>query len=442
VPVRTIRTLFLLAVATLFTVVALWGQAPKQNWKDRAEYDLYEGAMKATDNNKKLELLNTWNQKYAASDYKMERLLLFLNTYNALGNAERVMQTGSEVLSTDPKNLTALYLMTLNTVRLAKPTPELLKTAENAARTLVTDLDALRPAATPEADWNKGKPDILALGHLSLGWIGMQRKENEAAEKAFVASLQANAANAQVSYWLASVMLAEKNPDKNSGAIYHFIRAGFYAGPGALPEATRKQIAAYVTKLYNGFHGSAEGFEEIRKTAQAEPFPTTGFKIASKGELDLQQEEEFKKANPMLALWQTVKKELTGPNGATYFDGGVKGALLPGGAGGIRRFKAKLVAAKPPKNPKELVLSLEEAAGDITLVILDEPLVGSAPIGTELEFEGVPTSYTASPYMLTFEVDQEKQLAGWPVQAAPAKKGGPPAAGKKAATKAAPATKK
>jgi len=207
-----------------------------------------------------------------------------------------------------------------------------------------------------------------------------------------------------------------------------------------LPEATRKEVAGYVTKMYNSFHGSADGFDEIRKAAQAEPFPATGFKIASKGELDLLQEEEFKKSNPMLALWQTVKKELMGPNGATYFDGGVKGALLPGGAGGVKRFKAKLVAAKPPKNPKELVLSLEDAAGDITLVILDEPLTGSAPVGTELEFEGVPTAYATSPYMLTFEVDKETQLAGWPVQAAPAKKGGPPA--KKAPPKAAPVTKK
>jgi len=444
VPVRTLRTSFWLAVATLFTVVTLWGQVPKKNWKDgRAEYELYEAATKATDNSKRLELLNTWKQKYPDSDYNPERLVLFLSTYNAMGNAEMVMRTGNDILATDPKNLQALALMTLNTVKLAKPTPELLGMAEKAARTLVTNLDALRPAATSEADWNKGKPDTLALGHLSLGWIAMQRQDSPAAEKEFTASLQANAANAQVSYWLADAMRAQKDPDKSSAAIYHFIRAGFYTGPGALlPEATRKQVAGYVTKMYISFHGSADGFDEIRKTAQAEPFPPTGFKIASKGELDLLQEEKFKQDNPMLALWQTVKKELMGPNGATYFDGGVKGALLPGGAGGVKRFKAKLVAAKPPKNPKELVLSMEDAAGDITLVILDEPLTGSAPAGTELEFEGVPTAYTTSPYMLTFEVDKETQLSGWPVQAAPAgKKGGPPA-GKKAATKAAPATKK
>jgi len=420
----------LLAIATLFTVTSLAGQAPKQNWKDRGEYDLYEAAIKAADNNKKLELLNTWNQKYPTTDFRTERQLLFLNTYNAMGNGEQVMRTGNEILVTDPKNLQALYLMTLNTVRL-KPSSELLKMAEGAARTLVTNIDGLRPASTSEADWEKGKNDILALGHLSLGWIAMQQKQNEAAEKEFTASLRAKPANAQVSYWLGQVILAQRNPDKNAAAIYHFIRAGSYSGEGALPDATRKEVSAYITKLYTNFHGSAEGFDQIRKEALAEPFPPAGFKIQSKGELDILAEEEFKKANPELALWQTVKKELTGPDGASYFASSVKGALLPGGVNNVKRFKAKLVAAKPPKNPKELILSFEDPAGDITLIIVDEALVGSAPPGTELEFEGVPTAFTASPYMLTFEVDKEDQLSGWPAPAAPAKAKAP--AGKKAA---------
>jgi hypothetical protein len=67
---------------------------------------------------------------------------------------------------------------------------------------------------------------------------------------------------------------------------------------------------------------------------------------------------------------------------------------------------------------------------------MDEPLVGSAPVGQALEFEGVPTAYTASPYMLTFEVENDK-LVGWPAPPAGAKKA--PAAAKKPA---APAPKK
>jgi tetratricopeptide (TPR) repeat protein len=425
VPVRTIRTSFWLAVATLFTVVAVWGQAPKQDWKDRAEYDIATSVEKTTDNAKKIELLNIWKQKYPTTDFQMTRLQHYLLAYVGLKQFDKVVETGNEALAIDPKNLQALYLMTASGMSLPKPTPGQLSLVEKAARTLTTDLDALKPANAVEAEWNKSKPDILTLGHTTLGWIAMSRKENEAAEKEFTESLKVNPNNGQVSYWLGSVILAQRNPDTQAAALYHIARAAAYTGPGAYAGA--KQAAEYLTKAYTSFHGSTEGLDDLRKIAAAQAFPPEGFKIASKGELDLLKEEEFKKANPMLALWQTVKKELTGPNGATYFDGGVKGALLPGGAGGVKRFRAKLVAAKPPKNPKELLLSLDDPTGDITLVILDEPLVGSAPVGTELEFEGVPTAYAASPYMLTFEVDKETQLSGWPAPAPPAsKKKAPP----------------
>ena len=49
----------------LFASGAVWAQAPKKEWKDgRVEYDLYDAALKQTDNAKRLELLNTWQTKY------------------------------------------------------------------------------------------------------------------------------------------------------------------------------------------------------------------------------------------------------------------------------------------------------------------------------------------------------------------------------------------
>ncbi len=423
-PVRSIRTLLLLAVATPFAVVSLWAQAPKRDWKDRAEYDLYEAATKAADHNKRLELLNAWNEKYPSSDFRMERLVLFLNTYNAMGNAEQVMRTGNEILAIDSRNITPLYFMTLNTVRLAKPAPELLSMAEKAARSLVANYDSLRPSATPEADWNKERPNIMALGHLSLGWIAMQRKDNVAAEKEFTQSLKYNPNNGQVSYWLGSAILAQRNPDTQDTALFHIARAASYTGEGAYPDAGRKQASDYLIKAYTNYHGSADGLDAVRKLAAAQAFPPADFTIKSSQQLEIEKEEQFRRENPMLALWHTVKTELTKQTGAAaYFENNVKGALLPGGVNNVKRFRATLVAAKPAKNPKELVLSLENPAGDITLTLVEEALTGSAPAGTVLEFEGVPTGFTASPFMLIFEVDHD-QLSGWPT---------PPAAKKKAA---------
>ncbi len=119
----------------------------------------------------------------------------------------------------------------------------------------------------------------------------------------------------------------------------------------------------------------------------------------------------------MLALWMTVKGELTGANGPAYFESSVKGALLPGGAGGVTKFKGKLISMTPPKAPKQLVLGITDASTPEVTLNLDEALAGTAPVGTELEFEGVASSFTAEPFKVIFDVEKDK-LAGWPARGA------------------------
>jgi hypothetical protein len=132
-----------------------------------------------------------------------------------------------------------------------------------------------------------------------------------------------------------------------------------------------------------------------------------------------------------------VKTELTGANGQTYFDSSMKGAMLPGGAGGVSKFKGKLIAAKPPKNPKQLVLGITDAATPEVTLNFEEPLVGSLAAGADLSFEGVASAFTASPFTVTFDVEAAN-LTGWPTPAVPA---GKKAAGGGVPKAAAPAKK-
>ena len=421
-PVRISTTLVLLAITTIFAA-AVWGQAaPAQKWKDRAEYDLYAGAADPkTDNAKKLELLNTWKEKYPTTEFKTERLALFLNTYSALNQPDKVLETGNEILAADPKNIQAIYLMTASGPRLVKPTPEQLAMVDKAARTLTANIDSLKPAGVADAAWNAGKTDLLTVGYTTLGTLAMNRKDYEAAEKEFTACLKVNPNNGPMSYTLGTAMLAEKNADKYSAALYHIARAASYAGAGASPEAARKVAGDYLTKTYTSYHGSADGLDEIRKTASEQVFPPEGFTIESKQALDIKKEEEFKKSNPMMALWQTVKTELSGANGQTYFDSSMKGAMLPGGAGGVSKFKGTLVALKPVKLPKQLVLAISDATTPEVTLNLEEALPGTAPVGTLLEFEGVASAFTGSPFSVTFDIEAAN-LSGWPVAMPPAAK--------------------
>jgi len=431
---QTSKNYLALAIAGLLLATVIWGQAQGQQaeskWKDRAEWELYDQITKTTDNTKKLELLRQWEQKYADSFYKDQRLALMMQAYLETNQIGQALQTGSEILALNPKDIRTVYLMTANALRLTNPTPEQLSMAEKAARTLAGNVDELKPPGTPDADWEKSKPDLVAAGHTTLAWAASQRKDFAGAEKEFIASLKANPNNSQVSYWLAGVIREQKDPDKQSEVLFHYARAAFHTGPGSLNEQGRKEVEKYVNQLYSKFHGSMDGFDELRRLAASNALPPEGFKIMSVYEVSAMKEEEFRKSNPMLALWMTVKKELTGPGGASYFENSVKGALLPGGVNDIKKFKATLIEAKPAKNPKQLVVAIADADTPEVTLVLEEALVGSAPKGTPLEFEGVATTFSADPFNLTFEVEKG-QVTGWPAPAPAAKKA--PAGAKKAA---------
>jgi len=62
--------------------------APAKNYKDRAEYDLYLKITQTTDAKARLELLNTWQDKYPQTDYSTERLTYYVATLGQLAGPD------------------------------------------------------------------------------------------------------------------------------------------------------------------------------------------------------------------------------------------------------------------------------------------------------------------------------------------------------------------
>jgi tetratricopeptide (TPR) repeat protein len=379
----------------------------KQNYKDQQEYTLFDSATKETDANKKLTLLNTWKDKYADSDFKMERLKLFLTTYQQLGQPAKMIDTAKEILAIDPKDITALYWITFLTPTLGSTSPDTLDTGEKAANGL---LSAEKPASVKDEDWTKAKSQTDAVAYSTLGWIAMQRKNNDVAETNFKKSLDISPNAAQVSYWLGTVILAEKKPEKQAEALFDFARAAAYDGQGALTPDGRKKIDDYLTKVYTSLHGDTSGLADLKAMAKASPTPPAGFKIKTAAEIAAEKEEDLKKTNPELALWLNLKGQLLSPEGETYFNSSMKGAQVP-------KLKGWLVSAKPPVRSKELLVSMEgkDQAPNVTLKLVGSdgataaPLTGKPEVGTEIEFEGIGESLTKDPaLMVTFNVEKSK----------------------------------
>jgi tetratricopeptide (TPR) repeat protein len=441
VPDRASTFFLTVAVAAVMSIGALpgrgqeagqaqAGQPAQKNWKDRPEYDLFNAIVKEQDPIKKLALLTSWKEKYPASDYADARLQIYLQTYSALNQPTKVFETGNEVLQANPKDLTALYLMALNALRLTKPSPDDLSSGEKAANGLLSNLDSFfdpskKPATTNDAAWAQAKIQTETLAHTTLGWVALQKKDDETAEREFSKVLQLNPKSsttngspvdsAQVSYWLGTAIVQEKKPEKVPEALYQFARAASLdASQGGLPPAARQPYDNYFVKAYAQFHGQDEaGLKELRELAKSQPLPPAGFTIKDVNQLSAEKEEKQRKENPGLSLWTTLKQALTAADGEQYFNTNMKGAEVPGGANGVQTFKGKLISAKPALRPKALVLSVGDGTTPDATLNLDAPLPGKAEPGVDIEFSGVPSSFTKDPYHITFDVEKKK-IADWP----------------------------
>lgn len=395
------------------------GQAPQKNWKDRAEYDLFDSITKDTNAKTRLEKLQQWEKQYPATDYKKERRQFFLTTYVALNQGKEAVDVAKQMLADDPKDFNALYYTMLLTRSLygANRQDSVLNDGEHAAKALLAGIDTPPPGVAAD-QWAKLRPDIEQLSHVTLGFVAMQKKDWDGAEAELRKTLALNPNYSEVDYMLGFTLASKKN---NSAALFYYARAAAYDGPGSLGAPQRQGVQGEVQNMYKIYHGNTDGLNDLLASAKSAPNPPDGFHIKSKAEIakegaeaEVAGEAKFAADHPDLALWKSIKEALTGPTGADYFEKGMKDAK-------VNTLKGKVVKLEPAVRPKTILLAMEDGtAGDASTadatLKLEVALPGKVDPGTELSFEGVPASYTASPLMVVFNVDKS-DLHGWPKSA-------------------------
>jgi tetratricopeptide (TPR) repeat protein len=417
---QPLRFLWLAAAVGLLVPAWVTGQdkeTPGQpQYKNPAEYTLYDSILKDTNPKTRLDKLQEWQSKYADTDFEKQRKALFLDTYVKLNQPKEAVDEAKKILATDPKDFWSLYYTMSYTRAVAgdKPTPDVLDQGEKATGALLGNIDAPPPGVTAD-QWKGARTPVEALGHTTLGWIAMQRKTWDAAEGEFQKSLQLDPNNGEVDFFMGTVVYSQKIPQKMSAALFYFARAASYDGTGGLAPAGRQQALSYVQRAYKGYHGSDEGFNDLVTLAKAQATPAGDYHIASVKEIAEEKEKKEQEAaaheDPQLKLWKQLKASLTAPDGASYFEMGMKGAQLP-------PLKGKVVKLDPETKPKTVVLALEDGTTADATLKFEMPLAGKVEPGTELTFEGVPESYTANPYMVVFNVEADK-LHGWTGKNAP-----------------------
>ena len=438
-------TMATIAVAAIGWASAVPGLAQaKKEWKDRAEFDLYNSVTNETDPARRLVLLNSWTGQYPDTQFNVERLILYLRTYKELSQAQKVVDTASQVLAMEPANFTALYWLTFLTPSLyaREATLAQLEAGERASRSFLEQLDVVfaankKPAKADADQWKRTRTDLASTGHRTLGWISKQRRNYDQAEKEYRAALALNPECAAASLELGQTIFDGKRAQRQPEVLFHYARAISIQGSTGLDPSVKAAYDSYLDEAYVKYHGGRDGLDELRREARSAPMPPAGFRIENVADLErarIAAEEAADRANPMLALWKNIKTALIAPDGAVYFEDKMKGAGLPAGVYGVEKFTGKLVSMTPAARPKELVLAIEDSSGtngDAKLR-LQGVLPGSMEPGTKLSFDGVAQSFVKDPFMVTFFVEKG-HVAGWESRNEPGP--GPNGGARKGATK-------
>lgn len=398
-------------VLTLGVSGTLAQEAKKQKQvKDQAEYDLLQLINKESPSAKKIELLDQWKQKYPESEFKEDRIMVYVQTYQAMGNAAGMWSSCEEMLALVPKHPACLFFLTSLTASMNDPTKY-----DKGIIYINTFLEELPNIYKDKPADDKDRKAQEALGRKALGTIAMNRKEFTKAEQIYTDYLKWNPNSGNISYALGNAILMQKDKAKQIPALWHLARAANYAGDDALPDTSKKQLQAFFEKTYINYHGSKDGLQEVIDSALKQPFPPEGWKITSGQEELAKKMDKIKEENPQLYLWIQIKEGLTGPGSADYWNQ-LKGSAMP-------KLKGKVVSATPPARPKELIVGISNADMQEVKLLLDAP-VGKVEPGLEIEFtEAVAKEFAADPFMLTADAEVAK-VTGLP-KAGPAPRAAP-----------------
>jgi hypothetical protein len=398
--------------------------APAKKFKDDKEQAEAVAANVEKDPKAKLEKLDKWKADYPQTEYEVERIGAYFDTYGQLKMYHEQVQADEELRKTLTDNLQLLRAIFADVPLIKSPAADDLAAMVDAANYIINNPDKVfdpknKPQGQSDAEWNNLKPAMIEYSKNQLDWVAQQQGTDAA-----IARLKQDPTRINLNVWLGQQYVTQGKTDakKIVLALFHYARVAQYDGPGAQPAATKAAAKRYFDKQYAGYHGSTDGADQVLAVAKANAVPPDGFdieSITSISERKIKEDEEKRKANPMITLWTDTKKALTGDGGPAYFDQ-IKDALMPGAAvPGVTKFKGKIVSMTPASRPKKIVLAVEKDGVADCALVLETALPGNMEVGSELEFDGTVKEFTKDPYMLTFAVEKDN-ISGWTGKNAPA----------------------
>lgn len=379
-------------------------QAPqKKEIKDPAEYNAYVGAVQQSDPAGKISGLEAFLTQYPNSVMKEDALEVLMGAYQQAGNQAKMLETAQRVLQANPNNLRALALLVFSKRQAAEAGQNPKENLASAAQYANQGLEALKTASKPEgmsdADFEKLKTQASVIFNGAAGIAALQNKDYPHAQANLKAAVEGDPNELRNVYPLALADLTGTPPNQVEGLFFIARAANLAAGsPG------QAQIEAYGKNQYTKFHGSDQGWTDLLATAKANPLPPAGFTVSKYAPPSpAEQAAELvknKTTNDIKQLsfadWQLVLSAGKPEDQGKVWNV-IKGVPL--------QMEGQVIAATPTE------IQIAESQDDIDQKRADIVLTmsGTIPdrlmpkVGSSLQFEGTPVSYTPNPFVMNMD---------------------------------------
>ncbi|HWH61412.1 MAG TPA: hypothetical protein VN682_27570 [Terriglobales bacterium] len=399
--------------------------------KDPAEYNAYVNAIQQQDPNAKISALEAFLTQYPNSVMKTTALEVLMGTYQAANNPTKVVDTAKRLLTAEPCSLSALALLTFNSRQAVatgqNPQQNLADLTQYSNKGLDCVKTAPKPATLQQAQFDDLKKKVNPIFEAGAGFAALQNKDYENAKTHLRNAVETQPEDLQNVYPLALAYLTPNpRPDEDTlNGLFFTARAVNLSNGNA-------QLMQYLTKTYKNFHGSDEGLQDLLACAKTNPMPTADCtsKIT-----------KYVPPTPAQQAHDLVNGKT--PEQIAQLSFGEWELVLSAGAPEDQDKVWSVIKGKPLQMlglvvevPSNTELHMAASADDIDAKRTDITLTMTGPIPaaklpkggeTDFAFEGVPASYTATPFMLQMTDGKLLRKPG----AAPAK---PPARRRPAGT--------
>jgi tetratricopeptide (TPR) repeat protein len=392
------------------------GQSEQPTIKDPAEYNAYVAAYQQKDPNAKISALEAFLTQYPNSVMKNTALELLMGTYQQTGNQAKVVDTAKRLLTSDPNNLRALALLTFLARANIVQQHDIQQNLADLQKYCRQGLDAVKanqkPAGISDADFEKLKKDTSLIFNGGCGFAALQSKDFQNAATYLRAAVDQEPNDLQNVYPLSTAYLAQQPPDTLNG-IFYLARAVALAPAGPSHDA----ILSYLQKVYQNYHGSTDGLNDyVLPTAKTATSPPSdwGQKITKYVPPTPEQQahdlvkdktpEQIKQLS--FGEWELVLSAGSPEDQAKVWDV-IKNVPLQMEGTVIEAVSNTEVHVAGSED------DIEAKRADITLTMSGPiPAARMPKAGDTFQFEGTPTAYTATPFMMTMSNGKLLRKAG------------------------------